>query len=75
MCAALAPDLPLLQALLLTWTKGFSASGCVGEDIVQLLRDAAKRKRVGNVWWPVPVPRIGGLASRQCQPQELSGCH
>ncbi|XP_030139660.4 hexokinase-3 isoform X1 [Taeniopygia guttata] len=33
------------KALLLTWTKGFSASGCVGEDIVQLLRDAAKRKR------------------------------
>ncbi|XP_063025050.1 hexokinase-3 [Melospiza melodia melodia] len=33
------------KALLLTWTKGFSASGCVGEDVVQLLRDAAKRKR------------------------------
>uniref|UniRef100_A0A8C9NIA3 Phosphotransferase n=1 Tax=Serinus canaria TaxID=9135 RepID=A0A8C9NIA3_SERCA len=36
------------KALLLTWTKGFSASGCVGQDVVQLLRDAAKRKRVGN---------------------------
>ncbi|XP_071299613.1 hexokinase-3 isoform X1 [Agelaius tricolor] len=33
------------KALLLTWTKGFSASGCVGQDVVQLLRDAAKRKR------------------------------
>ncbi|RLW02902.1 hypothetical protein DV515_00006790 [Chloebia gouldiae] len=38
-------QLGLDKALLLTWTKGFSASGCVGEDIVQLLRDAAKRKR------------------------------
>ncbi|NXQ54300.1 HXK3 protein, partial [Anthoscopus minutus] len=33
------------KALLLTWTKGFSASGCVGEDVVQLLRDAAQRKQ------------------------------
>ncbi|XP_023791606.1 hexokinase-3 isoform X2 [Cyanistes caeruleus] len=33
------------KALLLTWTKGFSASGCVGQDVVQLLRDAAQRKQ------------------------------
>ncbi|NWY75049.1 HXK3 protein, partial [Erithacus rubecula] len=33
------------KALLLTWTKGFNASGCVGKDVVQLLRDAAKRKQ------------------------------
>ncbi|NXX37184.1 HXK2 protein, partial [Nicator chloris] len=33
------------KALLLTWTKGFSASGCVGQDVVQLLRDAARRKQ------------------------------
>ncbi|NXC82048.1 HXK3 protein, partial [Cercotrichas coryphoeus] len=33
------------KALLLTWTKGFSASGCVGKDVVQLLRDAAQRKQ------------------------------
>uniref|UniRef100_A0A8D2QFS6 hexokinase n=1 Tax=Zonotrichia albicollis TaxID=44394 RepID=A0A8D2QFS6_ZONAL len=33
------------KALLLTWTKGFSATGCVGQDVVQLLREAAKRKR------------------------------
>ncbi|NWU75043.1 HXK2 protein, partial [Onychorhynchus coronatus] len=32
------------KALLLTWTKGFSASGCVGQDVVQLLREAAERK-------------------------------
>ncbi|NWX35485.1 HXK3 protein, partial [Notiomystis cincta] len=33
------------KALLLTWTKGFTASGCVGQDVVQLLRDAAQRKQ------------------------------
>ncbi|NWR50242.1 HXK3 protein, partial [Regulus satrapa] len=33
------------KALLLTWTKGFSASDCVGQDVVQLLRDAAQRKQ------------------------------
>ncbi|NWV74718.1 HXK2 protein, partial [Dasyornis broadbenti] len=32
------------KALLLTWTKGFSASGCVGQDVVHLLREAAQRK-------------------------------
>ncbi|NXB75772.1 HXK3 protein, partial [Donacobius atricapilla] len=33
------------KALLLTWTKGFSASGCVGQDVVQMLREAARRKQ------------------------------
>ncbi|NXN38659.1 HXK2 protein, partial [Rhinoptilus africanus] len=37
-------QLGLDKAVLLTWTKGFSASGCVGEDVVQLLREAAQRK-------------------------------
>nr|XP_047936329.1 hexokinase-3 [Anser cygnoides] len=38
-------QLGLDKAVLLTWTKGFSASGCVGQDVVQLLRDAAQRKQ------------------------------
>ncbi|XP_074012223.1 hexokinase-3 [Numenius arquata] len=33
------------KAVLLTWTKGFSASDCVGKDVVQLLREAAQRKQ------------------------------
>ncbi|XP_010008764.1 PREDICTED: hexokinase-2-like, partial [Nestor notabilis] len=37
-------QLGLDKAVLLSWTKGFSASGCVGQDVVQLLRDAALRK-------------------------------
>ncbi|XP_040200338.1 hexokinase-3 isoform X2 [Rana temporaria] len=32
------------QGILISWTKGFSASGCVGEDVVRLLREAANRK-------------------------------
>ncbi|XP_018407907.1 PREDICTED: hexokinase-3 [Nanorana parkeri] len=31
------------QGILISWTKGFSASGCVGEDVVRLLREAANR--------------------------------
>ncbi|NXT01216.1 HXK3 protein, partial [Jacana jacana] len=33
------------KAVLLSWTKGFSASECVGKDVVQLLREAAQRKQ------------------------------
>ncbi|XP_075716164.1 hexokinase-3 isoform X2 [Rhinoderma darwinii] len=33
------------QGILISWTKGFSASGCVGEDVVRLLREAAIRKQ------------------------------
>ncbi|NXL66009.1 HXK2 protein, partial [Chordeiles acutipennis] len=38
-------QLGLDKAVLLSWTKGFSASDCVGEDVVQLLREAAQRKQ------------------------------
>ncbi|XP_010086032.1 PREDICTED: hexokinase-2-like, partial [Pterocles gutturalis] len=38
-------QLGLDKAVLLAWTKGFSASGCVGQDVVQLLRQAAQRKQ------------------------------
>ncbi|KAF7646662.1 hypothetical protein LDENG_00184170 [Lucifuga dentata] len=30
--------------ILVTWTKGFKATDCEGEDVVELLRDAIKRK-------------------------------
>ncbi|XP_015731715.1 hexokinase-3 isoform X3 [Coturnix japonica] len=38
-------QLGLDKAVLLNWTKGFNASDCEGRDVVQLLRDAAQRKR------------------------------
>ncbi|KJH48439.1 Hexokinase [Dictyocaulus viviparus] len=34
----------LTRAKLIQWTKGFNASGCVGEDVVQLLRKACKKR-------------------------------
>ncbi|XP_041516056.1 hexokinase-3 isoform X2 [Microtus oregoni] len=38
-------QLGLDQAILLNWTKGFSASGCEGQDVVNLLREAIRRKQ------------------------------
>ena len=35
-----------LQGTLVTWTKGFKATDCEGEDVVELLREAIKRKEV-----------------------------
>lgn len=36
----------LLQGILITWTKGFKATDCVGQDVATLLRDAVKRREV-----------------------------
>ncbi|XP_035021764.1 hexokinase-2 isoform X1 [Hippoglossus stenolepis] len=33
------------QGILLRWTKGFKASGCVGQDVVMLLKDAVRRRQ------------------------------
>lgn len=32
----------------MTWTKGFKATDCEGEDVVGLLREAIKRREVRN---------------------------
>uniref|UniRef100_A0A5F8GI25 Hexokinase-2 n=1 Tax=Monodelphis domestica TaxID=13616 RepID=A0A5F8GI25_MONDO len=32
------------ESILLKWTKGFKATGCVGEDVVGLLKDAIHRR-------------------------------
>lgn len=36
------------QGTLVTWTKGFKATDCEGEDVVELLREAIKRKEVSK---------------------------
>lgn len=36
----------LFQGILITWTKGFKATDCVGHDVATLLRDAIKRREV-----------------------------
>ncbi|CAN9513563.1 unnamed protein product [Ophioblennius macclurei] len=33
------------QGVLLKWTKGFKASGCEGQDVVMLLKEAVRRKQ------------------------------
>ncbi|XP_011385028.2 hexokinase-1-like [Pteropus vampyrus] len=34
------------EGILITWTKGFKATDCVGHDVATLLRDAIKRREV-----------------------------
>lgn len=36
----------LPKGILLKWTKGFKASGCEGQDVIMLLREAVHRRRV-----------------------------
>lgn len=36
----------LTCAKLITWTKGFNASGVENEDVVKLLREACQRRKV-----------------------------
>lgn len=38
---------PLFQGTLVGWTKGFKATDCEGEDVVDMLREAIKRRNVG----------------------------
>lgn len=39
-------QLGLTKGMLARWTKGFNCSGVVGEDVVQLLKDAIARRGV-----------------------------
>lgn len=36
------------QGILLKWTKGFKASGCEGQDVIMLLKEAVCRRKVGT---------------------------
>jgi len=41
----------LTKARLVAWTKGFNCAGVEGEDVVQLLRNAIKRRGVRNDYY------------------------
>ncbi|NWR79586.1 HXK2 protein, partial [Centropus unirufus] len=56
-------QLGLNKAVLLNWTKGFSASGCVGRDVVQLLQEAAERKKFGLKVVAVVNDTVGTMMS------------
>lgn len=36
----------LSQGILLKWTKGIKASGCEGQDVIVLLKEAVHRRKV-----------------------------
>lgn len=36
----------LFQGTLVGWTKGFKATDCEGEDVVDMLREAIRRRNV-----------------------------
>jgi len=38
----------LTKGYLKSWTKGFGCSGVIGKDVVKLLKDAIKRRKVNN---------------------------
>ncbi|XP_035812834.1 hexokinase-1 isoform X1 [Amphiprion ocellaris] len=44
--------------ILVTWTKGFKATDCEGEDVVELLREAIKRKEMENPEFELDVVAI-----------------
>ena len=39
----------LVQSILIRWTKGFACSGVEGQNVVQLLREAIKRRGVSHI--------------------------
>ncbi|XP_049785326.1 hexokinase type 2 isoform X6 [Schistocerca cancellata] len=54
----------LTKGYLERWTKGFNCSGCVGEDVVQLLKDALARRNDINVYCAAVInDAIGTLMS------------
>lgn len=52
------------HSILLVWTKGFSASGCVGEDSVELLEKALKERNVDMSVSAICNDTVGTLMSR-----------
>jgi len=49
---------------LITWTKGFSATGAIGEDVVQLLQDSLEKKRVSCKCVALVNDTVGTLLTR-----------
>lgn len=54
----------LFQGTLVGWTKGFKATDCEGEDVVDMLREAIKRRNVG--YGPCPLPLLCHAMPRPC---------
>ncbi|KAK2510497.1 hexokinase-2 [Columba guinea] len=52
------------EGILLKWTKGFKATGCEGEDVVNLLKEAIHRREL-------PLVITGGTGSNACYMEEM----
>lgn len=52
---------------LITWTKGFKATGAIGNDVVKLLQDALDRKKVPVKCSALVNDTVGTLLSRAYQ--------
>lgn len=49
---------------LITWTKGFSATGAVGNDVVQLFQDSLDKKRINTKCCALVNDTVGTLLTR-----------
>lgn len=67
-CATHITTPSLFQGTLVGWTKGFKATDCEGEDVVDMLREAIKRRNVG--YGPCPLP-LGPSPALPCYAQAL----
>lgn len=63
-----------LQAILITWTKRFKASGVEGTDVVKLLEKAIKKHGVTS-HWPLALTtrRWGSVGRRLCDQGSFRG--
>ena len=53
----------LPQGTLVSWTKGFKATDCEGYDVVDMLREAIKRRNVSGRDLMTPCPQPGDWLS------------
>ena len=61
----------LVSGTLIRWTKDFSASGAVGNDVIKMLRDAFARRGVSLFVVYVHVCVIGGGQGEQRRPSRF----
>lgn len=68
-----------LQGTLIEWTKGFKATDCEGEDVVDMLREAIKRRNVcygvEAHAWPSPFSQAPLLWHPVPSPMTLASMH
>ncbi|ELK32375.1 Hexokinase-1 [Myotis davidii] len=59
-------QMSLDAGILITWTKGFKATDCVGHDVATLLREAVKRREILNCSYIVNRRRLVSEGAFEC---------